>query len=530
MDSHFEALREARASLPEEVRQTADALLKLLEGTGGVPTHVRAALRVACEGVDRRLAETRLTIALVGDAGAGRRTLINALLGDRVLPTSTPRRGSTITVVRRAPTLEFSASSLDGRSVARLSRKMPDRTALFENSMAQIDRETAALEVLAARLQAARQRAAALEIALHDRDDVEQRREGTAALDRAPEKPAPLRSLRRAALLWHALWSWILPLFLRWSWLKKLLPAGTSEGDARQRPPREQGARHAARLALELEEARAEIAASERELAGMRSVEQIAVHAERLRLERRKYEEERGATFLSQVRAFDGTDISERIVEYPARYLPDGVTLMDLPCPSVTGAPVVEHIRRRVAREVDALVVVEDVAQPPGDATASLVRELSDFLPVVLVVLTKADGPLQLVASGAHDDVPSRIEQVRREAFDRVAAPWARTSGGRLASSLRPRPRWMGDRESSALADHFHATIGALSERLERMRPVVMAWREALRIRVGVAELSRTQAGEEDSSQEAPLHAREPSHPRPGGVSGAAAERPGRCH
>jgi hypothetical protein len=497
MDSHFEALRAARASLPDEVRQTADALLKLLEATAGAATPVRAALRVACEGVGRRLSETHLTIALVGDAGAGRRTLINALLGDRVLPTSTPRRGSTVTIVRRAPTLEFSALSLDGRSVARLSRKTPDRAALFEKSMAQIDRETTATEALTVSLQAARQRAAALETAFHDRDDGEQLREGTAGLARLPDKPAPLRSWRRAALLWDALWSWILPLVLRWSWLGRLLPRGASEGDARRRTPREQGARHVARP--ELEEARAAIAALVRELGGMRSVEQIAAHAERLRLERRRYEEQRWATFLSQVRAFDGTDISERIVEYPAKHLPDGLTLMDLPCPSVAGSPVVEQLRRRAAREVDALVVVEDVEQPPGEATASLVRELSDFVPLVLVVLTKADRPLQLVAGGPHDDVPSRIEHVRHEALERVACA--------LGESVRRAPCILvaaeaaldARPESSAFADHFHTTIDALSERLEGERPVIIAWREALRMRVGVAELSRTHAGEEDS-------------------------------
>ena len=104
MDSDFDDPRGARASLPEEARQTAAALLKLLEKPGGAfPTHLRAEARTVCEGASRRLTETRLTIALVGDAGAGRRTLINALLGERVLPTGTPRRGSTVTIVRRAP-------------------------------------------------------------------------------------------------------------------------------------------------------------------------------------------------------------------------------------------------------------------------------------------------------------------------------------------------------------------------------------------------------------------------------------------
>jgi hypothetical protein len=160
-----------------------------------------------------------------------------------------------------------------------------------------------------------------------------------------------------------------------------------------------------------LEEGRAAVVALEREFAGMRSVEQIAAHARRLRLEREKYEGERRAQFLSQVRDFDGTDIGERILEYPAKYLPEGLTLVDLPCPPLAGALIVEQIKNRVAREVDALVVVADVVHAPGAATALLVRALLDVVPLVLVVLTKADGPLPLVAGSANDDVASKIER-----------------------------------------------------------------------------------------------------------------------
>ena len=58
-----------RASLPEEVRQVADALLKLLETAPDVPTHVRIGVRVACLSRQwvRSPSETRLTVALVGD-------------------------------------------------------------------------------------------------------------------------------------------------------------------------------------------------------------------------------------------------------------------------------------------------------------------------------------------------------------------------------------------------------------------------------------------------------------------------------
>jgi hypothetical protein len=233
----------------------------------------------------------------------------------------------------------------------------------------------------------------------------------------------------------------------------------------------------------------------------MRTFERLAAHAQRLLVERQKYEEERRAVFLSQVRDFDGTDIGERIADYPARHVPEGLTLMDLPCPPWAGAPAFEKMRARVAREVDALVVVADVAKPPSEATASLVRALSDFVPVPLVVLTKADGPLQLVADEPNDRVATRIDRMRREAFDRVAdalgANVGRPSCIAVAAeaALDPQP------ESSVLADHFRAAIGALRARFESEGPVVVAWRDALRMRAGLAELSRAQAREEESSR-----------------------------
>lgn len=469
MGTHFEEPREARASLPEQVQQAADALAQLLEKTAGT-ARVREAVRVACEAVSRRLRETRLTIALVGDPRAGRRTLVNALLGDRVLPTNTPRRGATVTIVRRAPSLEFAAYSLDGREVARLSRKMPDRGALFEKSRAQIDHDTSAAEELAARLEAARGRVEAIEL-------------------------APVPSPRGAALLMLRLWSWILGLFLRSSWLKRLSPGTATEGEA----PRRAARGSAMARAAQLEGERAAIAAIERELAGMPGRDQLAARAQKLRLERQKYEAERRAAYLSQVHDFDGTDVGERIVEYPAQYLPEGVTLVDLPCPPAAGAPVIEQVRSRVAREVDALVLVVDAAKAPGEATAALVRELSVLAPVLLVVLTKADGPVRLLAGGADDDVRSRIEQARRDAFARVAH--ALDASVQRAPSVLVAAENAGDTPagSSPFADHFRATIGALFERLEGERPVVLAWREAMRMRVAIAELTRVQETEVES-------------------------------
>ena len=119
----------------------------------------------------------------------------------------------------------------------------------------------------------------------------------------------------------------------------------------------------------------------------------------------------------------------------------------------------------------------------------------------MLVVITKADGLPELGAAGARDDVRSAIEPLRRRAFDRVV--------GALGAKVRRVPCVVvaaeavldARPESSALADHFHATIAAPEARFEGARAVVIARREALRLRAGVAVLSRAQTREEDLSR-----------------------------
>jgi hypothetical protein len=459
--------RDAPVSAPDEVGQIAAELVQRLGRTSGSASSAATAFRTACEEVGRKLSEPRLTLALVGDAGAGRRTFINALLAERVLPTNTPRRGSTITTVRHAATLDFSATSVDGRLVAQLSRKMPDRTALFEKSIAQTDREAAATESLAARLQEARQRTTTVE-----------RVSGPAAAPTAT--PAATRG---AAALWYALWAWILRLLAWWPWTRALPRAGGSTSDEGREPP---------------EDPRATVASLERELAGAQSVEQIAAHAQQLRLEQQKYETERLAAFLSQVREFAGTDIAERIVDYPAKYLPGGVTLLDLPCPpAVMGAPVVDHIKARVARDVDGLVVVADAGHPPGDATASLVRELGEIVPVVLVVLTKADRQAAVAPGGSSDETRARLERVRSEGCDRVAGALG-VNARRAHCVVVAAEAALEAREGAALlAEHSCAALAALRERLESRGPILRALRGAMRMRSGAADLSRVLAKDE---------------------------------
>jgi hypothetical protein len=505
MDSRFEESGDAQTMLPETVRQAAASLLSLLKNTSGLTPDAASILRAACEGVARRLSETRFSLALVGEAGAGRRTLVNAVLGDRVLATGKPRRGSTVTIVRHASALDFVARSLDGRTVAQLSRKVPDRDALFEKSMGQMQRETTAREDLTSRLQAARARADALQTSIAVRRELEPPHlepphEETAKARDDAEKPSPPRpSFYGTPRPWWAVWWWILHVLL-WPFRRRWLPppparsadAGPSRNGTASADEQRRG------QAARLHEERDAIAALERELARMPDGEQIAMRVDRIRRERDKYESERRSAFLSQVRDFDGTDIAERVVDYPAKHLPDAVVLMDLPCPAIADTPAAEQVRKRVAREVDALVLVADIQRPLGAATASLVRELKGVVPLVLVVLTKGDTPRHdaVVANGA---VASRIRRAQKDAFDRIVRALGPGSEQTPCVGVAAESGLDAGLGPPSLSEHCGQTIGRLLDGIRDERPVLLAWREAMRMRVGVAELAQARAREEQS-------------------------------
>src|SRR5258708_34731659 len=103
MASRFDERRDAQTSLAEEVREAASALLQLVDGTDRLTPHLARAVRATCDGVSGRLSATRLTLPLVGDAGARRPPLVNSLLGARPLAPNKPRRRSTVPLVRTAP-------------------------------------------------------------------------------------------------------------------------------------------------------------------------------------------------------------------------------------------------------------------------------------------------------------------------------------------------------------------------------------------------------------------------------------------
>src|SRR5262249_28532000 len=150
------------------------------------------------------------------------------------------------------------------------------------------------------------------------------------------------------------------------------------------------------RLALLVESAGlARTRADEAELA-LRTAEKERddTHAEieRVQSEREHREAERRRHFLSNLGALTrkrpaGATLTELSIDYPARLLPDDVTIIDMPGAFSESAPEWIAIRE----QVDGCIFVSEIDRAVSESAKGFLRRLREVIPHLLLVLTKVD-------------------------------------------------------------------------------------------------------------------------------------------
>lgn len=393
------------------MRETELELRRLAELTRGNTPDVEASLRAAREAVESS-GDRPLTVALVGESQAGRHAMADAALGAPVLTSSARGRDARVTLVRCAAGIDYTAHSRDGRRVIQFARRMPDRGELFARSLVQAERERveahAQGEDCKQRVAAARARATeagvTVETARHELAQAEAdlgRREGESRASPA------LPSFLIAKPPWWAVWLWFLRLLLRpWSRDRLQLHASRESGRA-QAHDRAAGCVAALAAAVEEHSAAEERLRDDSARAEDASVlDAASARVERLRMERDKYTREREAAFFEDSRAM-GDEIAELIVEYPAKHLPVGVTLLDVPSPATGEGQRIAS--SAIQRDADGFVSVVDIEREPSPAGSAFVDELARSLPRLLVVPAKGDGSIATDVASAF----ARIHTVR---------------------------------------------------------------------------------------------------------------------
>jgi GTP-binding protein EngB required for normal cell division len=520
-------------SLLDEVRASMATLSGLLAHAGDLGATVTTAIRSALQEVEGRLDKKQLKVVVVGEEQAGKSTFLDALLGERLLGMSkTPP--STVTSVRRGKERGYRVRFGSG-ATEDFARRVPDRTPEIVQRISEA--ETAGVEakhnsyVAAADVASAsdslEKAEASLTNAFHAfetaREEAAQVSDQLAAKERsreslaveAEEGAAALPLVVRQRPSWWALWLWVaklvVMLFTWRAWrahraLSRQFKSTEAE-ITRLRAETTRAAESCAKAEAELaaanplvEEARKALAASQdvlNETAALRDELEFEAAQHRRDLERAR--EERQQRFLTEVRALSdaevrGKDVVDLEIEYPARFLPDDVIIIDTPGITAKNASARDHAWRVINEQADVCMLVSELERAVSGATKSFLQQLRDAVLHAILVLTKMDEAYTEATRKGDSDPWEQVELARRIGTRRFAREVGRDPNTVLSVAVAAEEALREGAQAEPARRRFEAEIAKLFVLLRQERALILgAWSAGIVRRCigGVAEAEK---------------------------------------
>jgi GTP-binding protein EngB required for normal cell division len=514
-------------SLLQEVRASTATLAGLFAHSETLGKNVMSGIQATVQDVDWRLQRSELAVVVVGEKHAGKSTFLNALLGDRLFGLTT-REPTIVTFLRRADSPGYTARYANGR-VEQFTRRCPDRSAELKErvevaaaaeTQAKAEHTAAAREKNEATL--ALERAdAALKAAFRAfeqaRDDAARLGDELAAAEaRAAQLEiattnceARVPVLVRTTPPWWAVWLWAMRtamVLVTWRAWRAWAVLVRDREDARQsvaslRKATSAAAQTCRSVEVELtpaagpvDQARSELATARTSLSAReaRLAECTAASSEA----RQKYEthaDERRTRFFEDVRAlFDvdgrGKDLVELDIRYPARLLPDDVTIIDTP--GVTGqpSPTVDRSWKVIREQADGCILISELQRAVNQSTKRFLQQVREVVPHVLLVLTKMDQVFFEALRKGEGEPWEHVEQARRIGTRRFAREIGREPSSVLSVAVAAEPA-LKKGDGSPLARRFASDTAKLFQLLRHERALILGSRSAGLVRSCIASL-----------------------------------------
>ncbi|HEV8246838.1 MAG TPA: hypothetical protein VGP93_13765, partial [Polyangiaceae bacterium] len=481
-------------------------------------------VRATVDGVERRLARKELHVVVVGESRSGKSTLLDAILGDRLLGQA---RGkiAVVTFIRRQEVPSFRARFASG-SVDDFSKRAPDRSAQFAQAIESLTQDLAAAQAscasLRARLRAAMEVRDRVEFDSEVADDglkaLRERQASTTSelakvevataevdsafieLERSVPELVRTPPPRWAVWLWffHALFT----LFRRSVWSRyqtqrrerddaqtRLLTSRREATESAEECERAES--KAATLKVRAEQTRAEASRAEQQLlAAEKERDRLSAELAAQRSEQEHHESERRRAFFSDLEALSGErgrarGLVELSIDYPARFLPDDVTIIDMPGMVSESGPEWQIIRE----QADGCILVSELDRAVSESAKLFLRQLREIVPHLLLVLTKMDKAFTDASERGGDDPWQQVEHARRIGTRRFARELGRAPETVLSISVAAEAA-LSSRESD-LAERFETEIAKLFQLLRHERAMILGANAGSAIRrciAGIAE------------------------------------------
>jgi GTP-binding protein EngB required for normal cell division len=461
------------AELLGAVRGAVDCLAQLLHHEALIGPEATAAVRRSCDEARSRLDRSDIAVVIVGEQKAGKSTFLNAILGDRVLAAERRECTGTVTSIKLGRAVDYTAHFEDG-TTERFADKTPDQCPAISASIARMLSElpgapqpTDPPGPLPDAQEAENAAVGALQVAA---DQLEWRRESREASARR----VPFFLRRRPA--WWNLFAWILRLLLSSGW---------------------KSAR--AQLAADIEAvSQAEQAVADADVTHRRA------QVQRLQAENLEHAEWRARQFIAEVRALtdmqqSGARVTHLLLEYPGRFLPPGLTLIDTPGVNTDNETNQRRAWEVIRREADGCILVSDLQQAVSQRTREFIQEVRQVVPHVLLVLTKFDKALANADGVGGESAHDQVEAARRGAVKRFAKEVGRPAAEVFAITVAAEPALAGD---DLAQRRFQIEVGRIYELLQHERAVLLGARAASAVRTCVKRIGEAEAQAEASYRE----------------------------
>jgi hypothetical protein len=514
-----------------EVEAAIETLRGLLQYSDLLGESVVTSLRLTLAQVSSRLKRSELAVVVAGEKGAGKRTFLDALVGDRQLGMAL-RRTRITTSLRRRATPRYRARLVGGKmeDFARLvpdrQKQMDERLVGTEAKFAEAESAHASLALKAASATQAREQAEAelegaaseLASALEISSSYDASLSSTEmAKDRSVQNFAAIERVMPRALVvdkppvtfWARLWLAILRFLFRARWHAYL--DGKSQRDQsterlealRERASAARSAcveaeTHVAPLRAVVEAARGEEDVATREAAKAKAI--LDKHAAELAAQRAalgRYVEERLARFFAELgRLSDGSrdhEVLELAIDYPMKLLPDDVAIIDAPGAADDDADPAWNL---VREEADGCILVSELDRGVSGPTARFLNRIREIVPHLLLVLTKMDAAFVDAMRRGSKDPAADVEQARRIGTRRFARQIGRGPDDVLSLAVSAQAA-LEDPESN-LGQRFEGEIAKLFRLLRHERALILGTRAAAAVRRCIAE---TKEAEERAAQ-----------------------------
>src|SRR5260221_1075441 len=159
-------------------------------------------------------------------------------------------------------------------------------------------------------------------------------------------------------------------------------------------------------------------------------------HAKRPRARQERYDE-----FASEIRSLTdprarGREVSELHIEYPARFLPDDVVIIDPAGATSDNAELRSRAWRTILDQADGCIVVSELEHAVSRKAQKLLEQLRESVPHSILVLTKMDRSFAWAEKQGIADPREEVERARKIGTRRFARELGRDPGSVLSVAV----------------------------------------------------------------------------------------------